>query len=181
MDIRKYNYRYTDTCDFNNIYLWMKPLYEGELTESDKNIIIDNCNQIKTATVEIVPCTIIETTFIPFVNHPDYPISSDTINLLNNGTPPIELIITKKPTSFISSLQLKESINKIFIDYFSMDNQKIGNTINITEIYKQIIALGYVESIQTKYIPAEDPNNVWIVERFIICLLYDDINKWRRF
>lgn len=45
-----------------------------------------------------------------------------------------------------------------------MDNQKIGNVINITEIYKQILALGYVESIQTKYIPAENPNDVWSVE-----------------
>jgi hypothetical protein len=27
MDIRKQNYRFTDTCDFNNVYLWMKPLY----------------------------------------------------------------------------------------------------------------------------------------------------------
>jgi hypothetical protein len=28
VDIRKYTYRFADTCDFNNIYLWMKPLYQ---------------------------------------------------------------------------------------------------------------------------------------------------------
>lgn len=181
MDIRKYNFRFTDTCDFNNVYLWMKPLYSGELTESDKNNIIEDCNKIKTATVEIVPCSIVETIFLPYVKHPDYPETQSTLNTLIRGVAPTKIVVTKKPTSFISGPQLKETINKIFTDYFSLDNQKIGNIINITDIYKKIIALGYVDSIQTKYVPDDGTSNVWIIERFIICLFYINFNKRCRF
>lgn len=101
--------------------------------------------------------------------------------MISQGNIPIRIVVTKKPTSFVSNAQLKEAINKIIINYFSMQNQKIGDIINITEIYSQILALGYVETLQTKYVPTDDPNNVWVVERIIFCNVYSNINKWCRF
>ena len=42
IDIRKYYYRFADACDFNNIYLWIKPTYEGQISDSDLNINTDD-------------------------------------------------------------------------------------------------------------------------------------------
>ena len=53
-------------------------------------------------------------------------------------------------------------VNNIFIEYFSLKNQKLGNIVNISEIYKQILETGYIEKVQMKYIPPDDPDDVWI-------------------
>lgn len=162
IDIRKYYYRFADACDFNNIYLWIKPTYDGQISDSDLNIIVDDCNRIKTATSEIVPCSAIETYFIPYVEHPDYPLNLSETRLNADWKPPIKIILTKKPNSFINNEQLKEMVNNIFMDYFSLENQKIGNMVNVSEIYRKIIETGYIEKVQTKNIPEKDPNNIWI-------------------
>lgn len=162
IDIRKYYYRFADACDFNNIYLWMKPTYEGQITDSDLNIIVDDCNKIKSATSELVPCSAIETYFIPYVEHPEYPLKILETQLDADWNPPIKIILNKKTNTYINNEQLKEMVNNIFIDYFSLENQKLGNMVNISEIYKKIIETGYVESVQTENIPEENPNNVWV-------------------
>ena len=162
IDIRKYYYRFADACDFNNIYLWIKPTYEGQVSDSDLNLIVDECNRIKTATSELVPCSAIETYFIPYIEHPNYPINLNEMDLNADWNPPVKIILTKKLNSFINNEQLKLLINNIFINYFSLQNQKLGNIVNISEIYKQIIETGYIETVQTEYIPEQDPNDVWI-------------------
>jgi len=162
IDIRKYYYRFADACDFNNIYLWIKPTYDGQVSDSDLNLIVDDCNKIKSATAELVPCSAIETYFIPYVEHPNYSINLTEMNLTADWNPPIKIILTKKSNAFINNEQLKILINNIFINYFSLENQKLGNIVNISEIHKQIIETGYIEAVQTKYIPENDPNDVWI-------------------
>lgn len=164
IDIRKYYYRFADACDFNNIYLWVKSTHAGTVSDSDLNIIVDTCNKIKTATSELVPCNAFETYFIPYVEHPDYKLDLTETQLTADWVPPVKIIITKRPNTYISNQQLKEQVNKIIVDYFDLKNQKLGNIINIGDIYKQIIETGYVEQIQTKYIPENDPNNEFIID-----------------
>lgn len=163
VNIRKYNYLYSDTCDFNNVYLWMKSQTRSALTNDDFNSIIAKCNNIKTATVEIVPVNAIVKYFTPFVQHKDYPIEYSDI-LFENWTPNIQIRVTKKPGTYFSNTQIIEDITHKILNYFSIANQTIGNTINIDGLYNDIMQLKYIESIKTVNIPSEDPSNEFWVE-----------------
>lgn len=163
VNIRKYNYLYSDTCDFNNVYLWMKSNNRNTLSNDDFNSIIKSCNIIKTATVEVVPCNAIIKYFTPFVQHKDYPISYDEI-LFENWNPNTKIRITKKPGTYFSNVQIIEDVTNKILDYFSIPNQQIGNTVNIDELYANIMKLGYIESIKTVNTPSEDQKNEYWVD-----------------
>lgn len=153
IDIRKNNYMFADACDFNNIYLWLLPNNGNSLSMSDKTNIINDCNKIKSMTSELVPCDVLRTYFVPFVKHPDLPLGLE--NLSYNWTSPCKIIIVKKKNNLITESQLKTQINTIFVEYFSLKNQKLGNTINIDELEQKLYALPSVEAIKTRYVPAE--------------------------
>lgn len=163
INIRKYNYLYSDTCDFNNIYLWLKSNTKNNLTSDDFNSIIKTCNKIKTATVEVVPVNAIIKYFTPFIQHKDYPIEYDEI-LFENWNPNIEIRITKKPGTYFSNTQIIEDVTNKILNYFSIANQQIGNTVNIDGLYADVMKLGYIESIKTVNIPSEDPKNEYWVD-----------------
>lgn len=133
IDIRKYNYRYTDACDFNNIYLWFKPQYNSDVNDSDISIITTDCKQRASATAEIVPCNAIHTYFLPYYSLNKNFNLSEIIS--EAWTPPVRIFLYKIPNTFVSNNQIKESVNKIFIDYFTLTNQKLGSMINLRRYY----------------------------------------------
>lgn len=162
INIRKYSYLFSDTCDFNNVYLWMKSNTKSNLTNDDFNSIIKTCNRIKSATVEIVPVNAIVKYFTPFVQHKDYPIEYEDI-LFENWNPDIEIRITKKPGTYFSNTQIIEDVTNKILNYFSIANQEMGQTVNIDQLYADIMRLGYIESIKTVNYPDEDKKNeFWI-------------------
>lgn len=163
VNIRKYNYLYSDTCDFNNVYLWMKSQTRNTLTNDDFNSIIAKCNNIKTATVEVVPCNAIVKYFTPFVQHRDYPVDYSDISFAT-WSPNIQIRVTKKPGTYFSNTQIIEDVTNKILNYFSIANQTMGNTINIDGLYNEIMQLKYIESIKTVNIPSEDPTNEYWVE-----------------
>lgn len=164
IDIRKYYYRYADACDFNNIYLWMKSTKNENITDVELNKIVNDCNRIKSATAEIVPLNTVNTYFIPYVDHPDYPFDIMETQLTNGWKPPIRLRVKKKANTFINNEQIKLQINKLITEYFSLKNQKLGSVIDISNLYKQILDLGCVESIQTVHKPERDSNNEFVTD-----------------
>lgn len=127
-------------------------------------MITDDCNRIKSATAELVPCNAVETYFIPFVDHPTYKFNINETQLTADWKPPVKIVIEKKPNTYVNNEQIKEQINKVIIDYFSLNEQKLGNIINISELYKQLIELGYIESLKTVNIPVDDPYNTFSIE-----------------
>lgn len=176
VNIRKYNYLYSDTCDFNNIYLWMKSNTRTNLTQNDMNSIIKKCANIKSATVEVVPCNAIVKYFTPFVQHKDYPLTYSDI-LFENWNPNIRIRVTKKPGTYFSNVQIIEDVTTKILDYFSIANQEMGKTVNIDQLYADIMKLGYIESIKTVNIPSDNPNNeYWINGLSFACFSLDIIN-----
>lgn len=161
IDIRKNNYKYSDACDFNNIYLWMVPTHEGNMSDSEINEILFNCNKIKSATTELVPCNAVETYFVPFIKHPRYETDINSfISNINNL--PIKIIISKRTSSYINNQQLAVEINQIFVDYFKRSNQKLGSIIDLSQIERAIYDTDHVENIYIKHIPTENTNDVWM-------------------
>lgn len=163
VNIRKYNYLYSDTCDFNNVYLWLKSNNRNALSNDEFNNIIKTCNKIKTATVEVIPCNAVIKYFTPFVQHKDYPIDYDDI-LFERWNPNIKIRITKKPGTYFSNTQIIDDVTNKILEYFSIEKQQIGNTVNIDQLYADIMRLGYIENIKTVNIPSEDTKNEFWVE-----------------
>ena len=161
IDIRKYYYKYADTCDFNNIYIWMKSTSDSNISDSNLNTIITDCSRIKCATAELVPYQAVITKFIPFINHSNseyqYVQSRDNIDEFISR---IKIRITKYQTTMITNEQLQEKINNVIVTYFNKVNQSFGNIINLNDLVNNILNLGYVKNIKTVHIPEEDQNNI---------------------
>jgi len=88
------------------------------------NKIVNKCNAFKSLTSELVPLTAVDTYFVPFVQHTNsdyaYKVDSNLTNLDEYITNRIKIIIYKNTVSLISNEQLREKINNIIIDYFSV-------------------------------------------------------------
>lgn len=160
IDIRRYYYKYADTCDFNNVYIWMKSTSDSNISDANLNSIITDCSRIKCATAELVPYQAIITKFIPFINHSNseyaYVQGRDNIDEFVSR---IKIRITKNQTAMITNEQLQEKVNNIIVSYFDKQNQTFGNVINLNDLVNEILNLGYVRNIRTVHIPEEDRNN----------------------
>ena len=123
IDIRKYYYRYADTCDFNNVYIWMKSTSDSQISNANLNTIISDCSRIKCATAELIPYQAIITKFIPFINHSnseyEYVQGKDNIDDFISR---IKIRITKNQTAMITNEQLQEKVNNIIVTYFDKSN-----------------------------------------------------------
>lgn len=165
LDIRKWYYKFADACDFNNIYLFMKSMNNSaQLTDADFNLIISDCNRKKTLTSEIITLNAIDVNFVPFVKYSNM----DNLNigeLLKTDFDkwPVRIIIIKTPNTYVSDEQIVFNVNKIIVDYFKLENQNLGNIINLNDIYSRIMELGYVQDIKTKYIDPVDSNNIYTI------------------
>lgn len=156
-NIRLLNYEYANACDFNNVYLWLKPIKNRTLLDSDKKIIIKKCNERKVLTSNLVPCNAIETYFVPFVK----PIGDEIFNINDQTidthfTPPVRILI-KKGKTYLSDEKIKNNVVSMIIDYFDKRNV-LGATINLSELYQQIMSLGYIDSIKTIYFNENSTN-----------------------
>ena len=151
-NIRLLNYEWANACDFNNIYLWLKPLSNRNILDSDKKIIVKKCDKIKTLTANLVPCSAIETYFIPYIDPLEisgekFNINDETID--SSFQPPVRIII-KKGKTYLSDEKIKNNVAKIIVDYFN-ENDKLGATINLSKLYQSVMSLGYIDSIKTVY------------------------------
>lgn len=152
IDIRKYNYMFSDACDFNNIYLWLLPNNTDTLSLGNKHKIISDCNRIKSITAELVPCDVIKTFFVPFIKHPQITIDIENQFINNtNWISPCKIILVKKKDCLINDSQLVSQVNKIFIDYFNK-KQLLGAQIDLDTLTKDIYKIPGISSIKTRYI-----------------------------
>jgi hypothetical protein len=149
-NIRLLNYKWTSACDFNNVYIWLKPNAGSTLSDSDKNVIVKKCNNIKDCTVNIVPCTGVELNIIPYTkNHEDvkngFNIKDATLD--SSFVSPAYFLI-KKGRTYIQDDRIISTIADIICKFFE-SKDKFGEVINLSELNDQIMNLGYIESIKT--------------------------------
>lgn len=149
-NIRLMNYEFANACDFNNVYLWLKPIKNRTLLDSDKKIIVKKCDQRKSLTTNLIPCNAIETYFMPYMkpsNDKTYEINNHTID--SHFTPPVKILV-KKGKTYLSDEKIKNNIVTIITNYFDEKNE-LGATINLSELYQKIMSLGYIDSVKTIY------------------------------
>ena len=151
--VRLENYEYMDAVDFNNIYIWIKPNnISMTLLDSDKKLVVKRLGSLKTVTSNIVPCEGIKKFFVPYVKPALVNGSSIADSLINEADiekyNKTKIVIVKNRT-FLSDSTIKKNVVEVIIKYFN-EHGKLGDTINISDMVKEIKALGYVDRVITR-------------------------------
>lgn len=140
--IRQYNYRYSDACDHNNVYIWLRSTARGNTSEFIKRAILNDTFKIKCVSAEPIPLDALSCVFSLYAGG-NYSITNwDPYN--NN-----RLIIIKDQNSLVNNDRIKESVIDLISSFFSIDNQRIGGTLDIPGLYSRILGIDGVRDIYT--------------------------------
>jgi hypothetical protein len=141
---------FNDSCDFNNVYVFVVPRYgaisdemtPNQLFYSQKQAIVDRLNPIKMMTNNVVVC---DPSYIAF-----------SIGLLDFGetlTPDIRkstiLRVTRKTDIVISKEQIKSNIFDIVKNFFLQENNELGATLDFNKLSFDLLNVDGVKKIET--------------------------------
>jgi len=165
--IKYFNYKFADSCDFNNIYLWLRsknePTDNGNVEsniDSDTLKIIErDLNDKKPLTGEIIFPKVIDKLFTPCLNNNSYDIYNwDLIDPITNA-PENMIVIFRDRNTLITKDALIQNVKNIIIDYFAITNTKLGMSVDLINVYNDIMALTGVKSVKTRFWKTEDRIN----------------------
>jgi hypothetical protein len=136
--------KFSNSCNFNNVYIYMTPINGTQryISSSQKQIIINDLQNKKVITCDIVPMDPVYMNFdffVPFLNE------KPNVDQLDQNY----LYIYKKINSKKSDIGIINEVIDIFKNYFDAKNVKFGQIININEILTSINNLDSVEKVQT--------------------------------
>lgn len=136
--------KFSTSCNFNNLYVYMVPKNEMQqyLTPPQKEIIVNGLEENKTLTSHIIPMD-------PVYVYIDFYLqkSGETVSPANNDLTRIK--ITKSLNSRRADSAIKSDIEAIFKKYFARGVNKLGQIIDIYQIATDILNIDSVEKIQT--------------------------------
>lgn len=143
--------KFADSCNFNNIYIYAVPKLEkltsittraNYLNSAQKQIILNDIQQVKLATSEII------------VNDPVYmavdlgiALPGEILSPSTGDTTYLE--ITREVTAKRNPEAIRDQVNLIFKNYFSTLKDNLGVLISLTDITNKIKALEGVKDIKT--------------------------------
>jgi hypothetical protein len=146
---------FADSCNFNNIYLYCVPKIlttnsftqkRGFIPQGLKDVMMNKLNNLKMSTVEIV-----------FQDPVYYGVGFGvaTQDEIFNKTLQMDLykdtkfLVVRKNDSSLNVIQMKNVISKTILDYFSFNNTKLGQTIDIQLLTQLVLNINGVESFST--------------------------------
>ena len=137
--------QYSDSCNFNNIYLIIVPksVTQDDLLPAQKELIMSAVNQIKIATTEI--------SFIdPIYKAVTFGVRTNLTEPLNIGEDFFgSLIINKQTNSRRTDQAISNDVANIFKSYFNKQNLKLGQVLDLRDLTQQILNVDGVESFIT--------------------------------
>jgi len=148
--------QYSDSCNFNNVYLIVVPK-TSTLTSLDyllpaqKELINTSILPIKMATTE--------TTFIdPVYKEVSFGLQASLFEELSfeDVSSLSRLQVYKKPNSRRDNDSIKKEISNVFINYFSKQNIKLGQTLDLQFLTQSILGVDGVDYFRTVRI--DDPS-----------------------
>lgn len=137
--------KFANSCNFNNLYLYVVPINEEQeyLTANQKEFILAGINEIKTITTQIIPID-------PIYMYMDFYLKSSQDEKLSlNDINKTKILINKSFNTRRASSAIALEIKQIFIDNFSRQNSKLGQTIDIYDLANKIINIDGVDNIKT--------------------------------
>jgi len=167
-DIRYLDYNFSDTCDFNNIYLWVKsystdnttvnPISNSEfVSTSIKRLIERDCNRLKPVTAELVFLDPFMTAFTPQLGG-TYSIDSWDTHYENK----IQLV--KERNTLMTTEKIRQNAISIIKEFFNLSNCKLGMKVDINDLYNQLTAISGVQLVRTKYLPYNTTTSTYYPE-----------------
>lgn len=145
--ITSLGYKYSDSCDFNNIYVWLQANSStNTISKFVKNRLDSAMQPIKVLTSEMVFLDSIKTYIWPYVgntpadiaSNEQWPESDDTV-----------IRIERDPNSLVSIESIRSKAIAIFDDYFYFQDNYLGGVVDAGELYNSILALSGVSKVQT--------------------------------
>ena len=145
IDIRYLNYKYADSCDFNNIYLWLKSYSLTNVSTATKNIVERDCDTLKPLTAEIIPCDPLIVTVVPYITG-TYRLSTWDPNFENK----IQLV--RDSNTMISAEKIKQKAVSAIQTFFLLSKCELGMSLDINSLYNSLTAIDGVSSVRMKYL-----------------------------
>lgn len=136
--------KFSNSCNFNNVYVYMAPLNGDQkyISSSQKQIVINDLENKKVLTSDVIPMDPVYMLFDFFV-----PVANVKPNI--NDLKSNFLYVYKKTNSKKSDIGIINDVINIFKNYFDQKNVSFGKLININEILSNINNLDSVEKVQT--------------------------------
>ena len=136
--------KFSNSCNFNNLYVYMVPKNELQqyLTPPQKEIIVNGLMDHKTLTSNIVPMD-------PVYMIIDFYIKKTGEIIQPQNSQLSRLRITKELTSRRSDSAIKTDIEKVFKKYFNREVNKLGQIIDIYKLSTDLLNIESVEKIET--------------------------------
>ena len=151
--IRSAGYLYTDACDFNNIYIWVKT----KDIEIDQALVYEEMLNKKSLTAEPKIVSALNTIFVPCLTATDngnlnlttlkYSISNWDANYEN------WLEIVKTKDSYISAEKIRSNVINTIKTFFRPDLNELGSKLDINNLYTQLLSIDGVNLVRMAYRP----------------------------
>jgi len=137
---------FSDSCSFNNVYIFGVPKTIKSalsyLTPSQKTLIVDTIRDEQVLTSETIVSDPVYIAFDICVQTENTISKTD----INNS----EIYVIKKQNNRRSDSSIKSDIQTVIVDYFSVERNSLGVTINIQQLNTNLLNVDGVGQIYTR-------------------------------
>tara|TARA_R110000772_G_scaffold56541_2_gene128595 strand:- start:5258 stop:7090 length:1833 start_codon:yes stop_codon:yes gene_type:complete len=171
--------KFSSSSQLNSVHLFLVPRLKTVdasnqpffLTSSQKSEILNSMDSSKMSNMEIVP------------HDPIY--NAITVGLQVPGAQPditdidnTRIVISRVINERFSAVKIKERVDNIFKQVFATGNAELGQTINISDISAEILAIPGVQSITTRLIDANNNiiREVPFLNLYSFNVIYSDVD-----
>ena len=152
--IMKYDLKYADASDMNNVYIWIKMVSDAEIY---KNVLNTELAGIKTLTHEPVYLKPFNVYFCPCAQLEEQALEmyfkDDNIIFDENNYSYIE--VTIENNTLYANSNIQQQVATVIQSFFDENNFSLGQIINYNDLLDNIYAIGPISNIRTVYYNTE--------------------------
>ena len=146
--LKKYDYKFADAADSNNVYLWVKMQNDMNIWKQiDEDLISLKCLTSETVCLEPVIMNFALCAARPARVLQKYLTKEATFDIL--GETYIE--ITIDDNSLFTNSAIKSQVNEIFMEFFNENNLTLGQLMNLNDLENRIYAISGIQRIRTVF------------------------------
>ena len=137
---------FSDSCSFNNVYIFCVPKTIKSalsyLTPSQKTLIVDTIRDEQVLTSETI---VSDPVYVAF----DLCVQTENI-ITNTDINNSEIYVIKKSNNRRSDSSIKNDIQSVIVDYFSVEKNVLGGTINLQQLNANVLNIDGVSQVYTR-------------------------------
>jgi len=146
---------FADSCDFNNVYVYIVPKLQKTnslqvntnfLATGLKSNIINALQDVKMMTSEII---IMDPVYIAVSLGVGTPEEINNKLLTTDIANETFLVVGRSPNSRFNEIEIKQKVFNIFNEYFDVMNNKLGQSIDVDLLTREILDIEGVTSVVT--------------------------------